>query len=112
MTRCRSRPSWLRSEQTIDLDDEGAARKRRETLPERVAVLVEHDEELAAGTVFPSQPHVRAHVMRGGVVLQQRAREHLRGHRVGDTRADELIPERALIQLDDVEQVRGLKRQL
>src|SRR5436190_16411181 len=92
-----------RSEQTVNFDDEGAVRKGRETAGQCVPILVEHDKELAAGTILPPQPHIRADIVAARVVLQQRAREHLRGHRVGDARPHEVVGKRAFRQVDDIE---------
>ena len=79
---CR-RSSDLIPEQAIDLDDERPVREYGKAARRRVALLVVDDEQLAAGTVFPAQPRRWPTRCRAGVVLQQRAREHQRRHRVG-----------------------------
>ena len=86
-----------------------SAGKRR---GQRVPLFVEHHEQLAAGPILPAQAHVGGHRVAAGVVLQQRAHEHQRRHRVGDARADQMGRERALRQIHPVHREAGLDRQL
>src|SRR5215510_7518314 len=77
------------SKQPVDLDDEGAVRELGKAGDARVALIVVDDEQLAAGTVLPAQAHVRRERRGGRVVLEERADEHQRRHRVGDAAAHE-----------------------
>src|SRR5689334_17183125 len=51
---------------------------------ECVVLVVIHDEELAAGTVFPAQASVRADGTRRRVELHDSTHKQLRRHRVGE----------------------------
>ncbi len=76
--------------QSIDLDDQNPVRQHRKLPGVRVALLVEDDEDLAAGRVLPPEPDVRRHGSDARVVLHERAGEHARRHGVGGARPDQV----------------------
>ena len=80
---CRS---W--SEQASHLDDKGAvAETGRLRTGLGVVVVRVHDEQLAAGRIFPSEAQIAARRGRRRVVLDDAADEHAWSDRVGRPRA-------------------------
>src|SRR5206468_1302047 len=80
----------LETKQPIHLHDERAIVQQREATRQRIAFLVVHDEELAAGAVLPPESGVGRNRVQLRVVLQQCADEHQRCHRVGHPRAGQV----------------------
>src|SRR5207248_6618280 len=71
----------LKAQQTRDFDCERTVEQIGHAAAERVAAIAIDDEELAAGLIFPVQPHAGRQGTRGTVVLHQAADEHARRRR-------------------------------
>src|SRR5262245_7574653 len=93
-----------KANQAIDFQRKASILEHRvEAVPQRIAALGVHDEQLAARLILPTEPEIGGERARAGCVLHQRGYKHPRRHRERRTAAEDRGREMTLRQADPIE---------